>query len=64
MKDVAELLLPVGVPLIDKAKTLFDVVARTRNPAAMSIVTIETTFVVLMSFILNSVLEDRYLYIF
>ena len=38
MNDEAEVLLPVGVPLIDNAKTGFDVVVvRTSSPAAAMI---------------------------
>ena len=48
MNDEAEVLLPVGVPLIDKAKTVFDVVARTRNPAAMTAATMVNNFVVVL----------------
>jgi hypothetical protein len=49
MNEEAELLLPVGVPPTDTAKTAFDVVARTRNPASIIVASIESTFVVLMS---------------
>ena len=47
MNDEAEVLLPVGVPLIDNAKTGFDVVvARTSSPAAIVVASIGSSLVV------------------
>ena len=49
MNDEAEVLLPVGVPLIDNAKTGFDVVvASTSSPAAMIAASIGSSLVVLI----------------
>jgi hypothetical protein len=49
MNDDAEVPLPVGVPLIDNAKTGFDVVvARTSSPEAIIDAIIGSNFLVLI----------------
>jgi hypothetical protein len=56
MNDEAEVLLPVGVPLIDNAKTGFDVVvARTSSPVAIVAASIGSNFLVLIFLLLEYV---------
>lgn len=44
MNDEAEVLLPVGLPLTDRAKTALCVIAKTRSPAAITDASIGNNF--------------------